>query len=79
MTVMKQFICENAHFLSKQNRMDILMLVLNYIGDKPIMKSVDNTDTDINLDSPEMTPEIITHIYNIVNTRRVMLSSKVSY
>jgi hypothetical protein len=70
------FIISNTDILDDKTKHTILSLVMMNVEDTSVITEVGkNKSTDINLDKiSEINPEIITHIYNIVLSRREALS-----
>jgi hypothetical protein len=66
----KAFIIENAKILDSVAKQEILMIIHSGAGPSVFLKSTCATDTEINLDDPEMPDEIIIHIDNIVRSNR---------
>ena len=74
----KAFIVENAGILDRGTKLAILSVVMLEVGPSVVREVGANREVNIDLDqiSPE-NEELITHIYNIVATRRQSLSQPV--
>jgi hypothetical protein len=71
----KAFIIENATILNRETKLAILSIVMMEIGPTVVMETGGSRDVDIDLDAvAESNIEVLTHIYNIVQTRRTALS-----
>lgn len=70
----KAFIVENATILNREIKIAILSIVMMEIGQSVIMEN-SIKEVDINLDAVAIiNKDIITHIYNMVLTRRKLLN-----
>lgn len=75
----KAFIIENAGILNRETKIAILSIVMMEIGPSVIMETGGAKEVDINLDDVNIiNSEVITHIYNIVLTRRESLSQPIA-
>ena len=72
----KSFIIENSNILSREIKLTILALVTMEIEAEGVVRETGGAkEVDIDLDAVEAAnPEVITHIYNIVLSRREALS-----
>jgi len=74
----KAFIIENSNILNRETKIAILSIVMMEIGPSVIMETGGAKEVDINLDAVyAINSEVITHIYNIVLTRREALSQPI--
>lgn len=71
----KAFIIENVSILNRETKLAILSIVMMEIGPSVVMEAGGTKEVDIDLDAVALTnEEVLAHIYNIVQTRRVALS-----
>jgi hypothetical protein len=71
----KRIIIDNTDILDEKTKLTILSLVMMNVGPTVVKEVGKNRGTDIDLDEvAKLNPEIITHIYNIVITRREVLN-----
>ena len=65
------FIVENASLLDMHTKKMILGVVMMEVGSSAVLELKTAREVDIDLDAiVRSNPEVITHIYNIVKTRR---------
>jgi len=71
----KAFIIENTMIMNKETELAILSIVMMEVGRLAVIEASVTKKVDIDLDVvATVNPEVLTHIYNIVLTRREALS-----
>jgi hypothetical protein len=70
----KTFIVENASLLNAEVQRSILRLVIMEVGTDDVFEAGGARGVDVDLDAvAAANPDVLTHIYNIVRTRREVL------